>query len=129
MVAVGELIGTPTGIIPAAQLAGTVNGPAIARPGSMTVVALTGAVTGSPSSFTVSMKVQESDDGTAGWTDVAGGALSVITAINERAELNLGPAPKAFIRVVSVVAFVAGTAPAIQVAAIVVTGGHRVFPI
>lgn len=125
---IGHQIGTAIGILPSPQVAGTVNGPAVARSRSLTVIALTGAVTGAPSSFTVSMKLQDSDDGTSGWADLTGGALPVLSAINTLAELNLGLTAKAFVRVVSVVAFVAGTVPTVQVAAIVVTGGHTSLP-
>jgi hypothetical protein len=126
---IGHSIGVAIGILPSPQVASTVNGPALARPGSLTVVAMTGVTTGAPSSFTVSMKVQDSDDGVSGWGDLSGGAVPVITAVNTLAELNLGLTTKAFVRVVSVVAFVAGTAPTVQVAAIVLTGGHTSFPV
>ena len=79
---IGELIALDVGIFPSPQVASTVNGPAIPRPGAFVILAVTGAVTGAPSSFTVSMKVQDSDDGTTGWADLAGGALTVLTAIN-----------------------------------------------
>jgi hypothetical protein len=126
---VGHQVGTAVGILPSPQVAATVNGPAIARPGSFTVFAMSGATTGTPTSFTVSMKVQDSDDGTSGWADVTNGALAVITTINTSAELNIGTLPKAFLRVVSVVAFVGGTAPTVQVAAMVITGGSSVYPV
>jgi hypothetical protein len=49
-------------------------------------VVLTGAVTGGGS---LSAKLQESTDGSSGWTDIAGAALTAITASNKAATLEV----------------------------------------
>jgi hypothetical protein len=118
----GEWFAPAIGILPSPQVASTVNGPAVARTGSMTVVAMTGVTTGTPSSFTVTIKLQDSPDGTTDWVDVSAAALPVITTINTLAELNWPMSVRAFVRAVSIVTFVAGTAPTVQVAAIILMG-------
>ncbi len=119
---IGEWVAPAIGILPSPQVASTVNGPAIARTGSCVVVAMTGVTTGTPSSFTATFKLQDSDDGTTGWADVTGAVAPVITTINTITEVNWYLSTKAFQRVVSIVTFVAGTAPTVQVAAIVIMG-------
>jgi hypothetical protein len=129
--ATGDNLRQKVGIIPAAQAAGTVNGPAIDRSNARDCVVMvsTGAVTGAPSTQTVAAKIQDSDDGSTGWNDLAGGAVPNITIANGQAELDYGLLQaKKFIRVVSTVSFTGGTAPTIQVAAAVALGDSVFLP-
>ena len=82
-----------------------------------------------PTAQTVDAKLQESDDGATGWTDIAGAAIATLTA-DETAggvDVNLSGA-KAFVRVVATVGFTAGTTPAIPVAASLILGGADELP-
>lgn len=70
----------------------------------------TGAVTGAPTSFTCTYQVQDSADGSTGWTAV--GSPLVITAAStaSAASVDLSSADR-YIRVVVTVAYTGGTTP------------------
>lgn len=128
---IGSFIKPVKGINPANQAAGTVNGAAIDRQryGSCTLHLAVGAATGSPTAQTVDAKLQDSADGSTGWADLTGAAVTQRTADNTEAEVDANLAgAKQYIRAVVVVAFTAGTSPAIPIAATVVLGGADELP-
>jgi hypothetical protein len=121
---------------PANDAGGTTNGAAIDRMGvgddgflSCVLVAECGAASGSPSSFTYDAKLQDSPDGSTDWLDISGASVTQVTANNTLREkdINLAGARR-HIRVVRVVAFVAGTTPALPVAEAIVLGGAFKLP-
>jgi len=121
------------GLVPIAEAAGTFNGPAIDCMSAEAILWLVslGAATGTPTSFTVQVTIQDSDDGSTGWAnaqDYLGNAIqtaslvagSQVVALGERGnrELNANSAfraSKRYRRAQVVVAFVGGTTPAIPV--------------
>jgi len=90
---------------------------------SCVVAGRVGAVAGAPSSYSVIYKLQDSADGSTGWADY-GSANATLIADDTDAEgdFNLSSA-KRYIRVVETSAFVAGTTPKVEGAAVVVLGG------
>lgn len=130
----------PAGVAPAARTAGTVNGTAIDVRDfeSAVLMVQTGAITGAPTSQTVDSKLQKSDDGSTGWTDLvpstpypgsATAAIPQITAANAEKHVDVNLAGVNYVREVSTVAFVAGTAPTIVVASALVLGGAKKAPV
>lgn len=124
-------------ILPVAGLAalnnaaGTRTGAAIDRlqsgslANSLVLVANVGATTGSPSAQTYDLKIQDSADGSTGWADLSGAAITqktTATAGLVQKDVDLLPA-KRFIRVVEVVAFTGGTTPGTPAAVDVILGG------
>lgn len=71
-----------TGIVADNHAAGTVNGSAIDRLGFEEALVVVNSGTNG-SSGTVNVKVQESDDGSTGWADIAGAAFPQITEAND----------------------------------------------
>jgi hypothetical protein len=135
---IGAYIKASKGINPANTSAGTVNGAAIDRAGigggtlfhSCVLHGACGAATGSPSAQTVDNKLQDSADGSTGWADITGAALTQLTADNGEAEKDVDlSSAKRYIRVVNTVGFTGGTSPAIPVAAEVVLGGSEQLPV
>ena len=126
MTNIGGLIAPKEGLPPLNNAAGTRNGAAIDRLGyfSCTLFAQAGAEEGSPSARTLDVKLQESDDGSTGWTDISGAAITQITAVNTQArkDVNLRGV-KRYIRAVEVVAFTAGTSPKLNSVCQVILGG------
>ena len=121
-------------VLPQAKTAGALNGAAVDTEiyNDGMVVVNVGAVTGTPSAFTVDAKVQESDNGTSGWVDVAGASIVAVTAIDKTAEIPLDPmraAAKRYVRVVITPAFTGGTAPTALVAANVLLGNPDRGPV
>lgn len=109
-----------------------INGAAIDRLGFQSAVlqVANGVATGAPTSYTIDAKLQESADGSTGWTDISGAAITQITADNsdEYVDVNLAGA-KRYIRVVATTAFVGGTSPTVPVAATVVLDGAAEKPV
>lgn len=128
---VGAEIKAVAGFSPQAAAAGAINGTAIDRLGFQSAVlhGRTGAATGTPTSQTYDLKLQDSADGTTGWADIAGSAITQITAVNTEAEkdVNLSGA-KRYVRAVGTVAFVGGTTPTLLVASALVLGGASELP-
>lgn len=127
---IGHLISAKAGTVPVAASAGTRNGSAIDRQGmgSCVLQAQSGASSGTPTSFTLNAKLQDSDDGSTGWADYTPpsgtAAITAITAVNTNAEKDIDLAgAKRYVRVQEVVAFVGGTAPTLGAATSVVLGG------
>jgi len=129
---IGSYIKALAGFSPQAAAAGTINGAAIDRAGFQSAVlhGRTGAVTGTPTAQTYDLKLQESADGSTGWTDIAGAAIAQIAAANTEAEVNVNLAgAKRYIRVVGTVTFTGGTTPTLQVASTLVLGGASKLPV
>ncbi len=133
----GSLYKTTKGNPPAAASAGTRNGSAIDRSvaggvtyQSATLHAASGAVTGSPTTQTLDAKLQDSADGSTGWADITGAAITQITAANAEAEVDVDlSGAKRYIRVVEVVAFTGGTTPTLGAQETVVLGGADRLPV
>jgi len=127
----GAYIKIVKGHSPADQVAGTINGAAIERTNfkSCKLHAACGAASGAPSAQSVDSKLQESADGSTGWADIAGAAVTQMTGDDEEqtVDVDLGSALN-YIRVVTVVAFTGGTAPAVEVQSAVALGGSMELP-
>jgi hypothetical protein len=83
-----------------------------------------GAVSGAPTSFTVDLKLQESDNNTT-WNDVIGTVIPTITVPNVSAQMRidgLSTTRKRYLRVVATPVFNAGMSPSIQISAHVMLG-------
>ena len=114
--------------------AASVNGQAVDRSGylSAQLLAYVGATTGTPTSFTVDVKLQDSatSGGTyADLTPAADYAVAQIVAVNllKWKNVDLSKA-RPFIRAVATIAFVGGTSPTIQVACPIILGGADTLP-
>lgn len=119
---------------PQPRAAGAFNGLAVDTEGfdDMMVTVAIGATTGTPSTFTVAANVQESANGSTGWVDIAGAAIVTATAVDRTAELRVdlrAVARLRFVRVVVTPTYVGGTAPTIQVAAVVLLGQAERGPV
>lgn len=127
---IGALLKQAFGVGPAANAAGTVNGPAIDRLGygSCSLAAITGLDTGSPSARSATVKLQDSADGSTGWADITGASVAVaaVSSIGE-VDVNLAIA-KRYIRAVTTTAFTGGTTPTLFSAAVVTLGGADKVP-
>lgn len=126
----GAFLAGAAGIKPQNSAAATVNGAAVdrLRYQSCVVVCMTGAATGSPTTQTLTFKVQDSADGTTGWADledVGGTVYSKVVSADDTVtdlDVKLGGA-RQYIRVVCTVAFTGGTTPRNDVAAALVLAG------
>lgn len=137
-----QLLRYAHGSDPVAQTAGAVNGAAADRiPGAgqqfdsgLMIVSL-GAVSGAPSSFTVTNKIQESDDNST-WSDVAwadilpdgDSAPSAMDTASTEQVVRLAKLRnrERYLRVVSTAAFVSGTSPAVvHYSSLVLTGPNK----
>lgn len=113
---------------PVAAVAGAVNGAAVDSLGygNLMAVVEVGATTGTPGSFSVAAKVQESADGSTGWTDITGAAITSITAADKSAQIGVydisGKTRLRYYRVVVTPAFVGGTTPAVGISAHLMLG-------
>lgn len=119
------------GLAALANSAGTRTGAAIDRlqsgamSNSLVLACNVGATTGAPSAATYDCKVQDSADGSTGWADLSGAAITQKTSLTAglvQRDVDLAPA-KRFIRVVEVIAFTGGTTPATPAAVDVILGG------
>lgn len=129
---IGAYIKSVVGIIAVDTVPATINGPAIDRSGhdSCVLQHQCGAASGSPTAQTADAKLQESADGSTGWTDITGAAAAQLVADDTSAEVDVDlSGTKQFIRVVEVVALTAGTTPALDVAASVILGPTRELPV
>jgi hypothetical protein len=97
--------------------------------GSCQLHVAVGAASGTPDSFSVAGKLQESDSESTGYTDISGAAITSITADNGEARVNVDLSGcKKYIRAVVTPAFVNGTSPKVEVAATIVLGGPDTVP-
>lgn len=115
-------------VTPRDAAAGAIEGAAVDTYGfkdAMAVVGV-GATTGSPSSFSVNAKVQESSTGVDGWTDITGAAITAVVAANKSAEIPVSlfkrNGAKRYIRLHVTPAFVAGSTPKVGVYGTIVLG-------
>lgn len=128
-----EQIKTVAALRPVSQAAGTVNGLVIDRKDfedAMLAVSA-GAASGSPSALTVNVKIQTGDaaDG-SGMADVAGVAITEITAVNTERNLAVDLLPlKRYVRAVATVGFTGGSSPEILLAAMLTLGNAKVEPV
>lgn len=134
---IGSFVKVVNGINPTNSGAQTINGPAIDRmqsPGKMFQSAVlkvsAGAAAGGPSALTVGGKLQDSGDGQAGWNDIAGAAITQLSAENtdEQVKVDLSGARR-YIRTVVPVQFTGGSSPTLPVAAEVLLGGSTELPV
>lgn len=128
---IGAHVAAKLGTAPAAASAGTRTSAAIDRQGfnSCVLVAVSGAVSGSPTAQTLDAKLQESDDQST-WSDVPGGAIAQITAANSIAEKDVNlRGRKRYIRVSETVGFTGGTSPTLGAASFVILGGADKEPV
>lgn len=91
-----------------------------------------GAATGTPSSYTVDAKVQESDTSGGSYTDVTGATITQITADSKSATIaveGLGTSRKRFLKVVVTPALTGGSTPKALIAATVQLGRAFVNPV
>lgn len=107
-------------IAPAAQTA-TINGAGVdctLIDGPVNAISNVGAATGSPTSYTVTAKLQESADN-SNWTDIvtqsSPGAQTAAGSVALR-----GIREKQYVRVVQTIAFVSGTSPTIATSATII---------
>jgi len=91
--------------------------------GPVALAVFTGAATGSPSAFTVTAKLQESDDGSTSWGDIANQETLVVNAASSVGLLR-AHRTKRYVRSVLTPAFTGGSSPTIP-AASWVTGNKR----
>lgn len=128
---IGSYISPQIGNVPVASVAATLTGAAIDRQDYLSCVltAVAGAATGSPTALTLDAKLQDSADGSTGWADITGAAITTIAAASTlgRVDVNLHGAAR-YIRVVSTVAFTGGTSPTLGVATVVDLGGAVSLP-
>lgn len=98
--------------------------------GSCVLLAQVGDATGSPTSYAVTVKLQESDTTTGGdFTDVAGKSF-VLDADGESADLDVDLRTlKRYIRLVATPAFTGGTSPTVSVQGSIITGGDNTLPL
>ena len=68
-----------------------------------------GTATGSPSSFSVECKLQESTTGSSNWTDITGAAVTLIA--NKAVALLQGTRTKPYVRAIATPAFTGGSTP------------------
>lgn len=110
---------------------GTVDGTGIDRMGydEVTLLVTAGAATGTPDSFSVNCKLQESDDNST-FTDVADGAITALVAAGTGEVSVIGkPSLKRYIRTRTVHAFVNGTSPKVPVSVAVLLGRPESGPV
>lgn len=124
---IGAEIKAVAGVLPT-SVVGTANGAAIDRQGfeSCVLHVMNGAVSGSDT-FTVDAKLQESADGSTGWTDITGAAVEQSTTDDNSLEVDVDlSGAKQYIRAV-VESTVSGT-DTLPVAASVILGGPQDMP-
>lgn len=129
---IGAFLAIRQGLAPLANAAGTRNGSAVDRllQRSVTVVCNTGAATGSPSSGTLDVKLQDSADGSTGWADISGAAFSqktTTTAEIRSINVDLSGAAR-YVRAVEVTALSGGTSPTLPNSVSLVFGGSTELP-
>ena len=128
----GEGVKLVRGAIPAAQVAGAVNGIIIDRFGFQDAVVHLGlgATSSTPSAQGVALKIQTGDvlAGTD-MADVTGATIAALAADSLQAELDIDLSGyKRYIRAVVTTTFTGGTTPAIPVAVTVALGGATIIP-
>jgi hypothetical protein len=99
---------------------------------SAEILVAAGAAVGGPATIAIDAKLQESADGSTGWTDCATGpgnsnpavAITQITAASTRRFLRIDKSPyKRFLRLAFTVAFTGGASPKLGLQASAALGG------
>jgi hypothetical protein len=110
---------------------GAVTGAAVRRVGeghnyaSGQLVVATGSTTGTPDSFSVAGKLQDSANGSTGWNDVPGTTITPVIVENGQAKVNfIARGCQAYVRAVVTPTFTGGSSPAIPAVGILVLGGN-----
>lgn len=125
-----ETVKVATTIAPIAVGAATTNGATIDTLGfgdGMAIVTV-GATTGSPSSFTVDAKVQESSAANfASPTDITGAAITQVVAAAKTAEIKIPmsrirAASKRYVRVVITTTVTGGSSPTVAIGSVILLG-------
>ena len=123
-------------LAPVANAAGTRMGVAIDRLGykSITILGITGATTGTPTSFTYDVKITHSDTSGGTYTDykydrtnVAQIAAATASGVLKEFDCSLAGA-KRYLKLVEVTAFVGGSSPTLLGTCHVILGGADVVP-
>lgn len=98
---------------------------------TLKAVCQVGATSGTPTSFTITFKVQQSADGSTGWVDVTG-ASKVISAVGTLAEIRAtdyaGVDTLRYLRLVATPAFVGGSSPTAMVSGVFDAGNAIIDP-
>lgn len=128
---IGAFLAIRQGLAPLANAAGTRNGTGVDRQlqRSVTIVCNTGAATGSPSSGTLDVKLQDSADNST-FADISGAAFSqktTTTAEIRSINVDLSGAAR-YVRVVEVTALTGGTSPTLPNSVSLVFGGSQELP-
>lgn len=86
-----------------------------------------GVASGSPTSYTITCKIQDSADGST-WADVTDITSQVISADDTEVTLDVDAGKyRKFLRVVATILFVGGTSPAVDVAGVAVLSGKKEY--
>lgn len=123
------LTGAPSQLPGSTALSGTTaaNGSAVdcdGMEGPVFGIVAVGTATGSPTSFTVTGKLQESDTSGGTYTDLATQDTAVVSASGTQAIIR-GQRTKRWVRTVVTPAFVGGSSPTAPTAAVVVGFARR----
>lgn len=135
----GSLIDGVQSVVPIARAAGTTAGTGSLRAGadgvqrdSMVVLVPVGAATGTPDSFSVVVKIQDSADNSTYADYAPDGATTASVTVTAaglgQLSVDLRGA-RAYVRAHATVAFVNGTSPAVPCAAVLVFGTSNRYPI
>lgn len=136
---IGAYIHTELGIRPQALAAGTATSPAgIDRMpagsdqgfDSCELHVDTGASSGTPTTLSLAASLEQSADGSSGWTAISGSAITAITAVNSqaRAKVNLRGCQR-YVRATATAAFTGGTTPTILIGCSIAFGGAQKSPV
>lgn len=137
--AIGAHLKTFSGLPAFAATPATRNGAAIDRQSYHSAVLQLniGAATGGPTSYTVDVKLQDSDDGSTNWNDYKPDGTNV-AAIPQKTQVQGAGAfeldvnlmrAKRFLRVVEVVTITGGASPTVPCAELVALGGAHEQPV
>lgn len=120
---------------PSASVAGAITGGAIDtfnsgnKYTSGVLYVRAGTPTGTPTSYTVTGKLQHSTASTTGWADVTGGAIATISGTSAAAGASIGVdlAPlNRYVRFTGTIAITGGTTPTVPTSAEIVFAGQSV---
>lgn len=130
---IGAYTAERIGNTPKERAAGADNGTGIDRTGysSCTLFVMTGVDSGTPTSFTLNCKLQQSsDDGSSdAYADITDAAITAITAENTYAKVDVNlQGCEQYIRAVMTPAFVDGSSPKLFSASAIVLGGADSLP-
>lgn len=118
---------------PVTETATAIKGTAIDRTGFLSAIVTVGvgAVSGTPDSFSVASKLQESDTTTDGdFTDVTGATLTSLTAINTNTYKGFDLVGlKKYVRIVVTPTLTGGTNPKIYLTGAVALGDANIEPV